>query len=119
VIAEDEGVTQLQLQRILKSVGVDVVGIAANGLEVIDLVESHEPDFVLMDIRMPVMDGLEASRRILENKNVCIVMLTAFSEEEFQRKAEEIGASGYILKPVTSGTLVPRIVSALHRFSEQ
>jgi response regulator NasT len=119
VVAEDEGMTQLQLKRILRSEGVEVVGIAANGQEAIDLVLLHDPDFVLMDIRMPVLDGLEAAQRILESRRVCIIMLTAFSEEEYRREADAIGAAGYVLKPVTSGTLVPKIVAALRSYTQQ
>jgi response regulator NasT len=118
VVAEDEGVTQLQLQRILRSEGVEIVGVAANGQEAIEAVLKYRPDFVLMDIRMPGMDGLEATRRILEKHRICIILLTAFSEEEYRRQAEDLGAAGYILKPVTSGMLIPKIVHALASFSD-
>jgi two-component system, response regulator PdtaR len=119
VVVEDEGVTQLQLRKILEAAGVKVVGVAANGKDAIKVVLDHNPDFVLMDVRMPIMDGLEASRRILENRRICIVMLTAFSEEEYQRKAQEIGTCGYVLKPVTSETLIPQIATALRQFNAQ
>lgn len=116
VVVEDEGVTQLQLRRILISEGVEVVGVASNGKEAVDLVRDQNPDFVLMDIRMPVMDGLEATRRILEDHPVCIVMLTAFSDAEYQLEAAAIGTCGYVLKPVTSDTLIPQVRSALQTY---
>ncbi|HZT42607.1 MAG TPA: response regulator [Chthonomonadaceae bacterium] len=119
VVVEDEGVTQLQLRRMLRSRGVAVVGVAANGQEAIEVVLRHKPDFVLMDIQMPVMNGLEASRRILEQYPVCIVMLTAFSEEEYLQEAQEIGVSGYVLKPVTTETLLPPLTAALQKFQKQ
>jgi YesN/AraC family two-component response regulator len=118
VIAEDEGMTQLQLRRILRSEGMEVVGLAANGREALEIVLKKRPDVVLMDIRMPVMDGLEAARRILEYYPVCIVLLTAFSDEEYQQEAQKIGACGYILKPVTAEILIPQLAAALQKFSQ-
>jgi len=118
VIVEDEGVTQLQLRKILTSQGIDVIGLAANGKDSVDLVLRAKPDLVLMDICMPVMDGLEATRRILQTYSVCIVMLTAFSEEEYQQEAKEIGAAGFVLKPVTSDTLIPQLALAFQNFSQ-
>src|SRR5690242_14654533 len=82
-VVEDEGITQLQLSRILRSQGLEVVGTAADGQEAVEVVLATRPDLVLMDIRMPIMDGLEASERILAEYPVCIVMLTAFSDEEY------------------------------------
>jgi AmiR/NasT family two-component response regulator len=117
VIAEDQGVTQLQLRRILQSAGLEVVGVAANGREAVDLVIQTKPDLVLMDVQMPVMDGLEAARLILEQFNVCIVMLTAYSETERQLQARRIGMFGYIVKPVTASTLVPQLAIAMQKFT--
>jgi response regulator NasT len=117
VVVEDEGVTQLQLRRILRTAGIEVVGVAANGRDAVEIVRQTKPDFVLMDVRMPVMDGLEATRRILAHERVCIIMLTAFSEEEYQQEAQNIGASGYVLKPITSNTLLPQLAEALRQFT--
>lgn len=116
VIVEDEGITQLQLSKLLRSEGIKVVGTASNGQEGVELVLQEHPDIVLMDIRMPVMDGLEATERILAEYRVCIVMLTAFSDAAYQQRAVELGACGYVLKPVTIETLMPRIKAAYHTF---
>lgn len=118
VIVEDEGITQLQLTRILRSQGIEVVATAANGQEAVEIVLKEHPDFVLMDIRMPVMDGLEASERILAQLSVCIVMLTAFSDEEYQQRAETLGTCGYVLKPVTVETLIPELEAAYQKFQQ-
>ena len=116
VIVEDEGITQLQLARMLRYEGIRVVGTAGNGKDGVEIVLAERPDFVLMDIRMPVMDGLEAAKLILETYDVCIVMLTAFSDSEYRQKAEGLGVSAYVLKPVTTETLIPQIKAALTRF---
>lgn len=118
VIVEDEGITQLQLKKIPRSQGVEVVGTAADGKDAVDVVLKEIPDFVLVDIRMPIMDGLEASERILAQTRVCIVMLTAFSGEEYQQRAQAIGTCGYVLKPVTVETLVPEIEAAFLKFHD-
>ena len=115
VVVEDEGITQLQIRKMLRRQGLEVVGDAANGQEAIRVVLETRPDIVLMDIRMPIMDGLEASRQILEQYQVCIVMLTAFSEKEYQNKAQEIGTCGYVIKPITSETLMPQIEAAYRK----
>ncbi len=116
VIVEDEGITQLQLSRILRLEGLLVVGTATNGQEAIDVVLATRPDLVLMDIRMPVMDGLEATERILAEYRVCIVMLTAFSDEEYRKRAEALETCGYVLKPVTAETLMPQLKAAFEKF---
>lgn len=116
VIVEDEGMLQLQLRMMLRAVGMDIVGTAANGQEAIEIVLATRPDVVLMDINMPVMNGLEASEQILAQYPVCIVMLTAFSEADFQEKAKQIGTCGYVIKPVTSDTLLPQLLTAVQGF---
>ena len=112
VICEDEGILQMQLQRALTRAGLQVVGSANNGRTGVETVLRKRPDIVLMDIRMPIMDGLEATRRILAVYHPCIVMLTAYADENYQQQAREIGASGYIIKPVTTETLLPQLHAA-------
>ena len=116
VICEDEGVTQLQLRRALTRAGLNVIGVAINGRQGLEIALRERPDIILMDIHMPIMDGLEAARRILETYSVCVVMLTAFSDEEYLSKAQAIGTSGYIIKPVTSDTLLPQLRKGYEAF---
>jgi YesN/AraC family two-component response regulator len=116
VIVEDEGITQLQLTKMLRSQGIEVAGTAGNGKEAVDVVLQERPDLVLMDIRMPIMNGLEAAERILAVYRVCIVMLTAFSDAEYQQRAEALGTCGYVLKPITVETLMPQLKTAFHSF---
>lgn len=113
IIVEDEGITQLQLRKVLAREGLTIVGVAMSGPEGVEIVLREKPDLVLMDIRMPgEYDGLEAARRILAERSVCIVMLTAFSDQSFQDQARQIGASGYIVKPIDKDTLLPQLEEA-------
>ena len=116
VICEDEAVTQMQLRRALSRAGLDIVGIATNGKEAVDTTLRERPDIVLMDIRMPVMDGIAAARRIMEAYPVCMVMLTAFANDGYQEQARQLGAAGYIVKPITSDVLLPLLQEALENF---
>lgn len=113
VVVEDEGITQLQIRAILRDKGVEVVGAAANGVDAVELVLRTQPDFILMDVRMPRMDGLEAARRLTAQGRYCIVLLTAFPEDSLRGEAHNAGACGYILKPVTSDTLIPQLRAIL------
>ncbi len=117
VIVEDEAVTQMQLRKILTQKGLIVVRSAMSGAEAMTITLAQRPDLVLMDIRLPGdMDGLEAARRILLQFPVCIVILTAAPNEEFQAQARQIGASGYIIKPIDRDTLFPQLHQALRAF---
>jgi response regulator NasT len=108
VICEDESVIQMQLSRALTRAGLTVVGSAVTGEEAVEVTLRERPDLVLMDIQMPGMDGLEATRRILQTYTVCIIVLTAFPAEH-EGQAREIGACGYILKPITRDMLLPKV----------
>ena len=108
VICEDESVIQMQLSRALTRAGLDVVGSAVTGEEAVEVTLRERPDLVLMDIQMPGMDGLEATRRILQTYAVCIIVLTAFPAEH-EAQARETGACGYILKPITRDMLLPKV----------
>ncbi len=112
---EDEGITQLQLGKILKSAGMMQVGMATSGPQGVALALQERPDIILMDINMPgAYNGLEAARRILAEYRTCILMLTAYTD--YAAQAVEIGARGYILKPIDRLTLLHRIRQALDAF---
>ena len=115
VTVEDEGITQLQLSRLLTKAGLLVVGQASNGADGVEVVLRERPDIVLMDITMPVMNGLEATRRILEQMTTCIVILTAYTHDDYRKQARRNGAHGFLIKPVSSETLIV----ALERIYEQ
>ncbi len=116
VICEDEGVTLMQLRRVMERAGLTVVGAVNNGADGLEIALRERPDIVLMDVGMPVMDGFEAARRILEAYHPCIIMLTGYPSEEFKAQAAALGISGYVVKPVTSDALIPRIMAALAEF---
>ena len=115
-IVEDEGLTQMQLQTILKRAGLVVVGGAANGLAGVDLVLRERPEIVLIDIKMSLMNGLEAAERILASCSVCVIMLTAYSEDAYRRRAAALGVSGFVNKPISSETLLPQLRAALDAY---
>ncbi|HZT44366.1 MAG TPA: response regulator [Chthonomonadaceae bacterium] len=110
VIAEDEGIICMQLDRLLKRAGLQVVGKAGNGQQAVEIVLRERPDIVLMDIRMPLMDGMQAAERILQEYRPCIMFVTAFTH--FQEQARQIDACGYLVKPVTSENLLPALREA-------
>jgi len=116
VVCEDEGIILMQLKRLLTLAGLVVVDLADNGESAVETVLREQPDLVLMDIRMPKLDGLTAAASILEKHPVCIVMLTAYSDDESRQRAQDIGTSGYVLKPITRDTLMPQLAAAWHKF---
>ena len=119
VVVEDEGITQMQLNRLLRQAGMEIVGAAGEGQTGVEVVLREAPDLVLMDIRMPLLDGLEATRQILATTQVCIVMLTAYADESLRAKALQLGASGYLLKPITSLTLIPQLEKVYAAYKTQ
>jgi response regulator NasT len=119
VICEDEGVTQIQLTRLLKRAGLVVVGAANNGRTGVEIVLREKPDLVMMDIRMPIMDGLEATRLIMAENPVCIVMLTAFADEEVREEARKAGSSGFLLKPVTGEILLTALEQYYQAYAQK
>ncbi len=118
LVADDEFLISMSLKAQLENLGYDVVGVAENGAQAVELTRNLEPDIVLLDIKMPVMDGLEAAKRILDERPVPILLLTAYSEQHYVDRAVEVGASGYLVKPVTEGDLMPAIRMAVARFKE-
>ncbi|OAN38835.1 Fis family transcriptional regulator [Chloroflexus islandicus] len=118
LIAEDNDLVSLTLEEQLKGLGYEVVGIARTGAEAVMLAARLKPDLVIMDIRMPEMDGTEATARIRDQTGIPVVMLTAFSDKETIRRAEAAGALAYLVKPVNEQELPPAISIALARHRE-
>ena len=117
VVVEDEGITQMQLAKILRRAGFTIVGAALNGETGVELALQERPDLILMDINMPgAYNGLEAVRRILADYNVCIVILTAYGD--YIEEARQLGACGYIIKPLDEQSLLPQLRAALHKFQQ-
>jgi len=117
VICEDEGITRMLLSEVLTEAGLDVVGTAANGKQGVTKVLREEPDIVLMDVKMPVMGGFEAAAEILKTRSPCLIMLTAFNDRNSYDMAKNLGASGYITKPVDDERLITEVVSAWSAYS--
>ena len=114
LIAEDEAIIRLDLKEMLQEEGLEVVGEASDGLEAVEAVLRRRPDVVLMDIRMPRLDGLEATRRIAGEQGVHVLILTTFDVDDYVYEALRAGASGFLLKDVTGEDLVAavRVVAA-------
>ena len=118
VIAEDEAIIRLDLREILEEEGYEVVAETGRGDQVLDLVRQHRPDLAILDIKMPGIDGLEASRLVSAEKLCPVVLLTAFSQREIVEQARDAGALAYIVKPFQKSDLVPAIEVAIGRFRE-
>ncbi len=118
VIAEDEAIIRLDLKEILEEEGYEVVGETGRGDEAVELVRRHEPDLVILDIRMPGMDGLAAAREIAGERRAAVLILTAFSQRNLIEEARDAGALAYLVKPFTTSELIPAIEVALGRFHE-
>jgi response regulator NasT len=118
VVAEDDALIRLDAVEILREAGFDVVGEAANGEEAVALAEELKPDVVVMDIKMPQMDGLTAAERIGKDRIAPVVMLTAFSQKELVDRAKDAGAMAFVVKPFTQADLLPAIELAIARHDE-
>jgi response regulator NasT len=118
VIAEDEALIRLDLAEMLAEEGYDVVGQASDGVEAVELATDLRPDLVVMDVKMPRLDGIAAATRIAGERIAPVVMLTAFSQRELVERARESGAMAYLVKPFTASDLVPAIEMARSRFAE-
>lgn len=119
VIADDEAITRADLKERLQAKGYDVTGEAADGFDAIELCKRYQPDMVLLDIKMPMLDGLSAAKVIHQQKLCsCIVMMTAYSDSSFVKKAGELGVMGYVVKPVDDRQLFPTLEIALERSRE-
>ncbi len=118
VIAEDEAIIRLDLRETLEEDGYEVVGETGRGDEAVELVRQHQPDLAILDIKMPVMDGLEAARLIAEDKICAVLVLTAFSQRDVIEQARDAGALAYLVKPFQRNELIPAIEVAIGRFRE-
>ena len=118
LVAEDDSLIRMDLTEMLREEGYDVVGEAPNGQVAVELTESLAPDLVIMDIKMPVRDGIDAATEIAEKRLAPVVMLTAFSQRDFIDKARDAGAMAYLVKPFTKADLVPAIEVAVSRYQE-
>ncbi|WP_241548984.1 ANTAR domain-containing response regulator [Gordonia alkanivorans] len=118
LVAEDDSLIRMDLIEILREEGYDVVGEAPNGQVAVELTESLKPDLVIMDIKMPIRDGIDAATEIAEKRLAPVVMLTAFSQRDFIEKARDAGAMAYLVKPFTKADLVPAIEVAVSRYHE-
>src|SRR6516165_7619425 len=118
LIAEDETIIRLDLKQLLERAGYDVVAEAKDGEEAVALARSEEPELAILDVKMPKLDGIEAARRILEERPVPIVMLTAYGQQELVARAVEAGVFGYLVKPFRETDLLPAIATARARHEE-
>jgi two-component system, response regulator PdtaR len=118
LIGEDETIIRLDLRELLERSGFEVCAEARDGEEAVELARSQEPDLALLDVKMPKLDGIEAARRILEERPIPIVMVTAYGEEELVSRAVEAGVYGYLVKPFRESDLLPAIATARARHEE-
>jgi two-component system, response regulator PdtaR len=118
VIAEDEALIRLDLREMLEEEGYVVAGEATDGEAAVKLAEELRPDLVIMDVKMPGLDGISAAERITANQVAPVIILTAFSQRDLVQRASEAGAMAYLIKPFTKADLVPAIEVAASRFAE-
>ena len=118
VIAEDEALIRLDLAEMLAEEGYDVVGQAGDGEQAVALATQLRPDLVVMDVKMPKLDGISAAAQIAHERIAPVVMLTAFSQRDLVERARQSGAMAYLVKPFTKSDLVPAIEMARSRFAE-
>jgi response regulator NasT len=118
VVAEDEALIRLDLVEMLTESGYEVVGQAGDGETAIELTEKEKPDLVVMDVKMPKLDGISAAERIAKQRIAPVVILTAFSQRDLVERARDAGAMAYLTKPFTIEDLMPAIELAVSRFQE-
>jgi response regulator NasT len=118
VIAEDEALIRLDLKEMLEEEGYEVAGEAADGQKAVELASLLKPDLVILDVKMPILDGISAAEQIAAQQIAPVVILTAFSQRELVERARDAGAMAYLVKPFTKADLVPAIEIAVSRFQE-
>jgi response regulator NasT len=118
LIAEDETIIRLDLRTLLEEAGHEVCAEARDGVEAVELAEREAPDLAILDVKMPRLDGIEAARKILEDRPIPIVMLTAYGQDELVARAVEAGVFGYLVKPFRESDLLPALATARARHEE-
>jgi response regulator NasT len=118
VIAEDEALIRMDLREMLEEEGYTVVAEAGDGKAAVEAVEEHKPDLVILDVKMPILDGITAAEQIVAKRGAAVVMLTAFSQRELVTRARDAGAMAYLVKPFTKNDLLPAIEMAVSRHAE-
>jgi response regulator NasT len=118
VIAEDEALIRLDLAEMLAEEGYDVVGQAGDGQTAVELAERLRPDLVVLDVKMPRLDGIAAAQRIAEQRIAPVVILTAFSQRDLVERARDAGAMAYLVKPFDKSDLLPAVEMAVSRFAQ-
>lgn len=118
LLADDEAILRLDLREMLQDAGHEVVGEAANGEEAVKLARELQPDFIIMDVKMPIMDGITASKIIAEENIAPVLLLTAYSQQDIVDKATDAGVIAYLVKPIREEQLFPAMEVAVKRFTE-
>lgn len=118
VIADDETLIRMDMKELLEEAGHQVVGEAANGVQAVELAKKLKPDLCIFDVKMPEMDGIAAAKILFKEKIAPVVLLTAFSQPEFVKRATEAGVQAYLVKPVQEANLFPAIEVAMSRYQE-
>lgn len=119
VIVDDEPITRMDTREILEANGYDVVGEASDGFEAIEVCKKYNPSLVLMDIDMPLLDGIKASKVLTKEKLVGgVILLTAFEDKKYIEMAKEVGAFGYMIKPVNEKVFIPTVEMCLSKAEE-
>jgi two-component system, response regulator PdtaR len=116
LVAEDEALIRMDLVEMLREAGYEVVAEATDGAQAIELAQIHKPDLAILDVKMPVVDGISAAEKIIDIAPV--LMLTAFSQRELVERARDAGVMAYVVKPFSIGDLVPAIEIAISRHSQ-
>ncbi len=118
IVVDDEPITRLDLKEILEREGFDVVAVGRNGEEAIQLAHQFGPDLIILDIKMPIMDGIKSSRIVRQTVGCAVLLLTAYSQRELVHQAMEAGVIAYLVKPVTDESLIPAVRIALRQYNE-
>lgn len=119
LLVDDESLIRMDLRDQLEAAGHEIVGEGRNGVEAIALAKELEPEVILMDVKMPELDGIQAARQIRHHKLAPVVLLTAYSQQDLVQQAQESGVYGYLLKPVREEQVVPALQMAVGRFQDE